>query len=242
MNETKIDTIKALLAKAESTTNAHEAEVFTAKAMDLMVKYGIERAMVDSRAAAGKKEEIVTVKFRIQDPYADVLIPAVYGFARKYNDAIDGYYIGRASNDRTMYFVGYTGDLELLTILLSSLLIQAKGGLESWITEQGLAYSLKGRQEKWHDRRSYLGYFFVGAGDKVRASRKTAEAAAEPGTDIVLADRAANVKANMAERNLSKSRGSRTYGSAGAQAGRRDGQKADLGTGNLSGGRTSLER
>lgn len=240
MNESKIETIKNLLAKAEGTTNPHEAEAFTAKAMDLMVKYGIEQAMLGARVH--KDEPIVVKQFRIKDPYADILVPAVYGFARKYNDAVDGYYTGRATNDRTMHFVGYEGDLELLTILLNSLMIQAKGGLEHWINEQGASYQMKGRQERWHDRRSYLQYFFVGAGDKVREQRREAEAAAEPGTDIVLADRAAKVKADMAERHLRSSRGTRTHGWAGAEGGRRDGRNADLGQGGLSGSRKQVGR
>lgn len=240
MNESKMETIKGLLAKAEGTTNPHEAEAFTAKATDLMIKYGIERAMLDSRS--DKKEDITVIQFRVQDPYADVLIPAIYGFARRYNDAIDGFYTGRATNDRTLHFVGYPSDLDLLRILVSSLLIQSKAGLSHWIEEQGYAYSLKGRQEKWHDRRSYLQGFFHGAADKIMATRQAAEAAAEPGTAIVLADRAARVKEDMAARQLRKSSGTKTYGHSGAVAGRRDGRNADLAQGGLGGGRREVTR
>src|SRR5262245_5745553 len=59
--------VTALLAKAESTTYHAEAEVFTAKAQELMTRHAIDRAAVDAGRGGGT---VGGRRMGIDDPYA----------------------------------------------------------------------------------------------------------------------------------------------------------------------------
>lgn len=58
MSDKKIELIQQLLAKAESTT-PEEAEALTEHAERLMVKYGIEQAMLNSKKSEKDGDKIV---------------------------------------------------------------------------------------------------------------------------------------------------------------------------------------
>ncbi len=64
-----LDKVRALLAKAESTTFDAEAEAFTAKAQELMTRYRIDRAMLGRDGARG--DDPIGRRIVIDDPYAD---------------------------------------------------------------------------------------------------------------------------------------------------------------------------
>ena len=66
-----LDKVRALLAKAESTTFDAEAEAFTAKAQELMARHRIDRAMFEAREHRRRPEEPVSRRFGVGDPYAD---------------------------------------------------------------------------------------------------------------------------------------------------------------------------
>ena len=63
----ELDDVRALLAKAEASTFAEEAEAFSSKAQELMARYAIERAMLEGLVGDG---DPVTTEIRIPDPYA----------------------------------------------------------------------------------------------------------------------------------------------------------------------------
>lgn len=50
--------VEGILAKANSTSNAHEAETFFAKAQQLMAKHGIDEMMINRAAGEVKAEEV----------------------------------------------------------------------------------------------------------------------------------------------------------------------------------------
>ncbi len=74
--------IRALLAKAESTTFEEEAHAFTAKAQELMTRHAIDVAMLG--ASAGSDAAISTEHrmIRIEQPYADPKISLLGAVAR----------------------------------------------------------------------------------------------------------------------------------------------------------------
>src|SRR5690242_7567392 len=63
----KLAQIRTLLAKAERTENPAEAEAYTAKALGLIAKYGIEEAQLEARGevkdTAQKNEFVVEGKY-----------------------------------------------------------------------------------------------------------------------------------------------------------------------------------
>ena len=65
-----LDKVRALLAKAESTTFDAEAEAFTAKAQELMARHRIDRAVFDV-GGRQRPEEPASRRFGVGDPYAD---------------------------------------------------------------------------------------------------------------------------------------------------------------------------
>ena len=60
--------MRALLAKAESTSFPEEAEALTAKAQELMSRHAVDRALVD--AAAAGATSAVGRRLGLDDPYA----------------------------------------------------------------------------------------------------------------------------------------------------------------------------
>jgi len=71
VSEAKVELIAKLLAKAERTT-PEEAEALTEHAERLMVKYGVEQALLDERRArlGQTREEIVQERMLFTGTYA----------------------------------------------------------------------------------------------------------------------------------------------------------------------------
>lgn len=64
-----LERVRALLAKAESTTFAEEAEALSAKAQELMARHSIDQAMLDS-ASFGPRGAVIGRRIGVDDPYA----------------------------------------------------------------------------------------------------------------------------------------------------------------------------
>jgi len=131
----KLATIRALLAKAEATEFAEEADAFTAKAQDLMTRYSIDEALISGNDEA----EIPSRRVHIDDPYAVAkaqLLAAVAQVNRVraiWDDAR-----GIAT------IVGLPVDLGLTEMLFTSLLVQATRAM----TEAGAAGSSSRRPDR----------------------------------------------------------------------------------------------
>ncbi len=110
--------VTSLLAKAESTTFPDEAEALTAKAQELMTRYAIDRAQLES----GRGDEPVAGgrRLAVDDPYANaryLLLSAVADANRC-----------RAVWTKQWGFstvFGDDGDLDAVEMLFTSLLVQA---------------------------------------------------------------------------------------------------------------------
>ena len=137
--------VRALLAKAESTEFAEEADSLTEKAQQLMTRYSIDAAMVDASATFHDGPE--GRRIHIDAPYADakgsllgavasanrcrVVIDATYGFANIF---------------------GFATDLALVDVLFTSLLAQATLALVA----AGRSSSQRGSTTSKSFRRSFL--------------------------------------------------------------------------------------
>lgn len=175
--------VRALLAKAESTTFDAEAEALTAKAQELMTCHRIDRALL---AADNQPSQPIPAARRIavDDPYADGKAALLAGIA----DA-NGC---RAVWSRHLGFttaLGYAEELDAVEELFTSLLVQAGNALQ----REGSKHDRQGRSRTTRFRRSFLVAFAARIGARLRRTVEATVSAAgsETGAALVplLADR-----------------------------------------------------
>lgn len=114
--------VRALLAQAESTTFDAEAEVFTAKAQELMARHAIDLAML--WASSGRDERPFTTRIPIDDPYADIK-SLLLQFVAEHSRCRA---IFEAHNSLSTV-VGFASDVANTEVLFTSLLVQSQAAL-----------------------------------------------------------------------------------------------------------------
>jgi hypothetical protein len=165
--------IRALLAKAESSTFVAEAETFTAGAQSLMARHSIDRALLaalDQRSC----EDATGRRIGIDNPYEGpkaMLLGAV----------------AEANRCRTVWSrdlgfstaVGFPADLDAVELLFTSLLVQATTAM----TQAGSRADGSGRSRTRSFRQSFLTAYASRIGQRLTevTGQQTAEVAAEPG-------------------------------------------------------------
>lgn len=227
-SEKMLTRIRALLTKAEdSAATPAEAETYTAKATELMAKYGIDRAML---AATGQIDDRPGDRIiGVDDPYAidkQNLLSHI-GMALGCRTVLK-----RRGRNYSVHLFGYGADLERVDMLFTSLLLQAVNGMA------------QAEPEPWESttafRKSWLAGFSATVYRRIREAEERAKQDATteqqqsgtggPSVALVLADRSTLVERAYAEAypKIGKARKRRLSGSGwhgGAAAGRR----ADLG-------------
>ncbi|MFG2223864.1 DUF2786 domain-containing protein [Streptomyces sp. NPDC048644] len=180
--------IRGLLAKAEATDYAEEAEALSAKAQELMARHSIDAALLAGAdgTAAGAPGGPSAVRIGIEGPYEQakaLLLDAVAAANRC--QAV------WSSDVAFSTLIGFETDLEAAELLYTSLLLQATGAMN----RAGDAQHTSGRSRRTRDFRQT---FLVAYADRVRSrlsaatAAATAEATAEtasPGLLPVLAAR-----------------------------------------------------
>jgi hypothetical protein len=231
--------VRALLAKAESTTFPEEAEALTAKAMELMASHGITDAML---VAAGQRDDpIGEGKIELTDPYSfekSQLLACVC-------EALRCRVVFWSRGRRVLWcdVTGHASDRERVELLFTSLLLQA--------TSQ--VYKVRPRHDPalwWIDpaapatvanfRRSWWAGFSYQV--QVRLTQTERKAAADydaahqsNGAELVLVDRRTQVDRYFEDRNpqLKVSKNKTTIDPAAFMKGMQAGNAADLGDGGL---------
>jgi len=219
-----LDRVRKLLAKAEDEgCSAAEAEALTAKAAELMARYGIDRALLGAlHPETDKPGDRV---FTLANPWGDIKRHLLAGLAT----ALRCQCVQTQTEQGTrLHVFGYSCDLERADILFTSLLVQMARALA-----QQAAPGAGVRA--W--RRSWMLGYCAAVVARVRAAEEAAVASApaaapEAGGSsaaLVLADRSLVVRRQVAAAypRLRKSR--ITYSGNGYGAGYREGQKADIG-------------
>jgi hypothetical protein len=229
-----LDRVHKLLAKAEDeSVTPPEAQALTAKAAELMAKYGIDRALL---AAERPETDRPTSKMLdIDNPWARVKAHLLCGLGSALR--CQCILLSGARPGARIHVFGYASDLERTDVLYASVLIQMWHGLAG---AQVPAWSRSPRA--W--RRSWLLGFATAVISRVRAAEHAAACqAAGPGsadgsrTALVLADRAQVIR-NEAERAYPLTRTARvTYSGSGYRDGYAEGQRADIGTARVTPGR-----
>jgi hypothetical protein len=225
-----LDRVRKLLAKAEAEgVTPAEAEALTAKAAELMARYGIDRAML--AAAKPQTDRPDNRMIDVPNPWAQVKAQLLGGLASAVRCSCVQVPL-RAPGTRVHIF-GYASDLERAEILYTSLLVQMAYGLAAApipaTTRNIRAY-----------RRSWLLGYTSAVIARVRAAeqRAAATAAPEPATGktaaLVLADRALVIRREC-ERAYPITRKQRvTYTGTGYRDGYTEGQRADVGATHLN--------
>lgn len=240
---TNEEKIAALLKKAETTTPG-EAELLTAKAEELMLKYGIDRALINARST-GKKERIETLRIPLRGIYAKAYMNMMYRITQAYGDGdIQAYFTQVKQSDIILTVVGFESDVAQLKVLLASLQLQVVVALNAWWKSNEFTSTA---MEKFKARRTFIQSFGEGAASRLRKARASAVKEAEsttPGTEIVLRDRALAVKefmnANVGNLKSSKSR-EKSGGYGAFSAGYKAGQNANTGDRQVNAGRRAIE-
>jgi hypothetical protein len=229
-----LDRVRKLLAKAEDeSVTPPEAQALTAKAAELMAKYGIDRALL-----AADRPETDRPSNRLLDidnPWARVKAHLLCGLGSALR--CQCIMVATTRPGARIHVFGYASDIERTDLLYTSVLIQMWHGLAG---AQVPAWSHNPRA--W--RRSWLLGFATAVISRVRAAEHAAacraagpDDAGSSRTALVLADRAQVIRGE-AERAYPLTRTARvTYSGTGYRDGYAQGQRADIGTGRVTRGR-----
>jgi hypothetical protein len=195
VDERVLGRIRALLAKAEATTSAAEAEAFTAGAQERMARYSIDAAML-AAAAPGRSELPGGRRIGIENPYEGAKALLLDSVARA----------NRCRSVWTKQFgfctvIGHEADVDAVETLFTSLLVQATAALGAASTGSGAG----GRARSRSFRSSFLTAYASRIGE--RLAEVTAEQTAAAARDAagsgnvlpVLASREAAVDAALHE-------------------------------------------
>ena len=224
-----LDRVRKLLAKAEDEgCTPAEAEALTAKAADLMARYGIDRALLG--ALRPETDSVGDRVFDLDNPWAAVKAHLLAGLAAALR--CQSILLNRREPGSRVHVFGYLSDLERADILFTSLLVQMARALAA---QPVAAYG--GGAKAW--RRSWMLGYASAVVARVRAAEEAAVASATadggtgaggaPSAELVLADRALTVR-RQAEHAYPRTRRTRvTYSGNGYADGYREGQKADIG-------------
>lgn len=192
----QLDRVRALLAKAESTTYPEEAEAYTAKAQELMARYSIDYALLVAEGG-GTGAEPTGRRIGVDNPYEGQKVLLV-GAVAKANRC-------RTVWAKSLGFVtvlGFESDVDGVELLFTSLLVQATSAMLA----AGSRRDAHGRSSTRSFRQSFLAAYAQRIGERLAESAQQATHAAAreligPAADRllpVLASRKAAVD-NLAE-------------------------------------------
>ncbi|MFI6261822.1 DUF2786 domain-containing protein [Micromonospora sp. NPDC051006] len=187
-----LDRVRALLAKAESTTFPAEAEALTGKAQELMARHSLDEALL--AADAPRTDLPGGVRLGTEAPYAGAKALLVQEVAAANGcEAVWSDDLGFAT------VLGWPADLEAVELLYTSLLVQATAEMLRGRGQRQVKGG--GRRTRGYDE-SFLNAFALRIGERLRtvsaaASRQAAEAAGPERLLPVLAARGEAVRERM---------------------------------------------
>jgi hypothetical protein len=166
-DERMLGRIRALLAKAESTEFAQEAEALSGRAQELMAKYSIDHALL--AAAAGRAETPGGRRIAVDNPYeaAKATLLQIVAEANRCR-VVWSRELGLVT------VIGFPADLDAVELLFTSLLVQANTAmLRTGGTRDG-----SGRSTTRAFRQSFLLAYAVRIGERLSEATDHAEQAA----------------------------------------------------------------
>jgi uncharacterized protein DUF2786 len=169
-DERMLSRIRALLAKAEATEYAEEAEALSARAQELMAKYSIDQALL--AAESGRKVAPAGRRIAVDNPYETPKTSLLQAVATANRcRVVWSKEVGLAT------VVGFEADLNAVELLFTSLLVQASAAM----LYAGSRQDAYGRSRTRAFRQSFLVSYAIRIGERLSraAEHATKEAAAE---------------------------------------------------------------
>ena len=259
MSEKKLETVKALLAKANSTDSVEEAEALNAKILELMFKYGFDESQLKSEE---RKQDRFEKRFYF------------FGGALSKTHLTGAYRVGNASFGNTLRFLyfaektydwrkvsssrdkrkglyleafGFTQELDQFELLYPTTVIQATRMMARFLRKDGedaiveeMKYSgIQYQSAKLKVQRSYLLGFYSGLARKLTETRRVIVDETPEEYALALIDKAKVIDQQPEFANVRKGRVSNVGSgySAGVKAGYAHNTSSSVG-----GGRTAIGR
>lgn len=163
MRESVLEKVRKLLAKAEATDNPHEADVFSAKAAELIAAH---RISPDRLVARGPGDVLELRRIPVgRGAYVRARL-ALLGSVARAHDCEVVFETGGAGT--VALVAGFASDLEATVLLYESLHLQAAGQMAS------IRRATPAATQRW--RRAFLFGFASRLGELLGDARRTAEA------------------------------------------------------------------
>lgn len=224
-----LDKIKKLLRQAEDKAcTPHEAEAFTAKAAQLIAKYGIDEAMLNVNQPSS--DSVGDLRIIIESPYTLSKIELLAAIATRLRcEIVQSRRWVDGKKQLIAHLFGYGADLKRVELLYRSLLVQSTNALTAEYVPYGV--HAKTYRVSWYtgyataiNRRLYQ------AEMAAQMSAETEYKDAGKSVALVLVDRGKLVKraVDNAFPHLRKAQ-PRKISDVGATDGYRAGQRANLG-------------
>jgi hypothetical protein len=167
VDQRMLDRVRALLAKAESTTFPEEAEAYTAKAQELMARHRIDHALLIART--GGRDEPGVRRVAIDNPYEAPKTLLLQAVAEANGcQAVWTRHFGFAT------VTGFPNDLDSVELLFTSLLVQGVRAM----TQTGPKQDRYGRNNTRSFRQAFLTSFAQRIGERLADAADTAADAA----------------------------------------------------------------
>lgn len=237
MGADKLDTVRKLLAKADRAATPEEAEVYTAKAVELMARHGIDTALLAD--ADPGRDEIGGQRLTVQGPYSagKARMLAWVASAMRCRALLHQTWDGKVE---IVTVFGFASDRERVELLYTSLLLQATAQLSHQRPANRIESVAAYRRSWLHGFASEVHRRLVAAEGRAESRAEAGAAAAGTGAGrsvaLVLADRDARVERAYAATFPSVGTARRsTLSGSGFSAGAAAGGAADLGRGTAVG-------
>jgi hypothetical protein len=169
-DERMLGKIRALLAKAESTEFAEEAEALSARAQALMAKYSIDHALL--AAESGREEAPGGRRIGVDNPYEAPKVTLLQTVAQANRCRVVW-----SKEIGLVTVIGFPADLDAVELLFTSLLVQANTAM----LRAGGKQDAYGRSRTRAFRQSFLVSYAIRIGERLTeaASHAEQEAVAE---------------------------------------------------------------
>jgi hypothetical protein len=221
------DKILKLLALAESS-NPHEAELATAQAEKLMIKWGIEEAELQARGKA-VVDDIITEHRYYSGDYGKTWVMFANAICQGLGNVRLLHNKEPWSSRRAAFIIGHKSDVDRANMLLDSLEKQGQSAMKAWwktAPEREWMTPMQG----FKARREFLLSFSLTVMRRLKDVRRDVVRSSAPGTDLVLVSREKRVDAYTQEKYNPHRHIDRTERTIyGRHAGRIAGESASLG-------------
>lgn len=190
--------IAGLFHQAENAKTPGEAEVYTTRAAELMIKYRVDEETL-RQARNGRRprtEPIVRNVLKFPGIYGKINMIQANAIVEALGDmrTVDASKLERGSTC-AMWIIGYETDVRHASLLVASLQVQCAQALQVWwkmYNSRGLT-----AMQKFVDKRTFIDGFTYAAVERINRARGNVEGSVEPGTALALRERMSDVDTFM---------------------------------------------